>query len=259
MSIDLSGRAALVTGGSRGLGRVIAERLMNAGCDVAILGRSAPERPVAAAGREAFFVACDVRDPDAVMVAVEAAAKHLGGLDILINNAGGSPESDAATASPRFAQAIVGLNLLGPLYVSQAALPWLRLRPGASIVNVASVAGRRPSPGTAVYGAAKAGLISLTRSLAQEWGPQVRVNAIIVGLVETEAAEATYGSLKARAAIADSLPLKRMGCGSDVADAALYLVSPLAAYVSGAELSVDGGGERPLFLDLVKRDGVDGA
>ena len=108
------------------------------------------------------------------------------------------------------------------------------------------------SPGTAVYAAAKAGLVGLTRSLAQEWGPDIRVNAIIVGLAETEGSASTYGDAAAHARIARSLPLGRMTRGDDVARAVLYLASDAAEYVSGAQLNVDGGGERPLFLDLIK-------
>jgi len=112
----------------------------------------------------------------------------------------------------------------------------------------------RPSPDTAIYGAAKAGLLSLTTSLAKEWAPQVRVNAIVVGLIETDSAELTYGSEAAQRRIAASLPLGRMGRGEDVAEAVAFLASPAAAYISGARLEVHGGGERPLFLDIVKQE-----
>jgi len=106
---------------------------------------------------------------------------------------------------------------------------------------------------TAAYGAAKAGLLNLTQSLAQEWGPDgVRVNAIIAGLMQTENAAATYGDAAAQDAVAHSLPLQRMGTGEDVANAVLWLCSDLAGWVSGARINVDGGGERPHFLDLVK-------
>jgi NAD(P)-dependent dehydrogenase (short-subunit alcohol dehydrogenase family) len=208
-----------------------------------------------AGGREARFICCDVRDPDQVATAVKAAGEIHGRIDIVVNNAGGSPAAAAATASPRFSQAIINLNLLAPLYIAQAAYDWLAARGGA-IVNVASVSGIRPSPGTAAYGAAKAGLLSLTRSLAQEWGPKIRVNAIIVGLAETETAELTYGAEESRAQIAASLPLARMATGDDVAGAVLFLCSSQAAYISGAHLNVDGGGERPLFLEIVDRHKV---
>lgn len=252
VTIDLSGQVALVTGGTRGIGRAIAGRLAAAGCAVTVCGRSAPE----ALSNGIEFRAADVRDAEQATALVDAVAAAHGRLDIVVNNAGGSPSSDAATASPRFAEAIVRLNLLAPLYVAQAAHPHLVAAGGGSIVNIASVAGARPAPGTAVYGAAKAGLLSLTQSLAQEWGGAgIRVNALIVGLMQTEDAAATYGDDAAQAAVAASLPLGRMGRGGDVGDAVLYLCSPLAAYVSGARLQVDGGGERPYFLELVRGSG----
>jgi len=252
--LGLSGSIAIVTGGTRGLGRAISEALLSAGCEVAVCGRTPPESVVRAGDREARFHACDVRDASQARSFVDQVAEQHGRLDIVVNNAGGSPQADAATASPRFSEAILALNLLAPLHIAQASFKWMANQAnGGCIINVASISGTRPSPGTAVYGAAKAGLLSLTRSLAQEWGPKVRVNAVVVGLVQTESAEATYGPPESQAAIAQSLPLKRMGCGADVAAATLYLASTLAAYVSGACLPVDGGGERPLFLDLVQK------
>lgn len=253
MSIGLEGKVAIVTGGTRGIGAAIVRRLLAAGCEVVTCGRNEPESLPEVDGRRASFQACDIRKADQAQALVEATIAQHGRLDIVVNNAGGSPHVEAATASPRFSEAILALNLLAPLHVSQAAYPHLRSSKG-SIVNIASVAAVRPSPGTAVYGAAKAGLVSLTKSLAQEWGPDVRVNAIIVGLIETETAEQTYGSDRAQERIANSLPLKRMGRGDDIADAVAYLSSPMAAYVSGAELAVHGGGERPLFLEIVAEE-----
>jgi len=248
--IALPGAVAIVTGGSKGIGRAIAETLARAGCAVTACARTPPESALA---EGVTFAACDVRDPEQARRLVDEVTARCGRLDILVNNAGGSPESDAATASPRFSEAIVKLNLLGPLYMAQAAHGAMAAQGGGAIVNIASVSGARPSPGTAVYGAAKAGLLSLTQSLAQEWGPAgIRVNAIVVGLVETETAAHTYGSAASIEAIGRSLPLGRMGRGEDVADAVLYLCSPLARYVSGARLQVDGGGERPFFLELVR-------
>lgn len=250
VQIDLNGQVALVTGGAKGIGRAIAETLLEAGCQVVVCGRNAPETRPSGAGNEAVFVACDVRAPDQVRDMVDGIIARFGRLDIVVNNAGGSPLADASTASPRFSDAIVALNLMAPLHVSQSAYKYMQAQEtGGSIVNICSVSGIRPSPGTAIYGAAKAGLMNLTQSLAMEWGPKIRVNAIIVGLIETEGSADHYGA--GHQAIADALPLKRMGQGRDIANAVLYLSSPLASYVSGARLSVDGGGERPYFLDLV--------
>lgn len=248
-AIDFDGQVALVTGGTRGLGRTIAARLAEAGAKVVACGRNAPE----ALPDCVNFVSGDIRDPEQARTMVDDIAQTHGRFDILINNAGGSPNCPIEDASPRFIDAITRLNLLAPLYLAQAAHPYMAKQKSGSIVNIASVSGIRPSPGTAVYGAAKAGLLNLTQTLAQEWGKDnIRVNAIIVGLAKTENADLTYGDADAQEQVARSLPLGRMCEGSDVADAAAFLCSPMASYISGARLEVDGGGERPYFLDLVK-------
>jgi len=247
--IDLSGQVAIVTGGTRGLGRDVAARLADAGCHVSVCGRNAPDSLPAGVS----FTACDIRDAEAAKTYVDSVAAIHGRIDILVNNAGGSPPHDAATASPRFIDALVKLNMLAPLYMAQAVYPYMARAASGSIINIASVSGARPSPGTAIYGASKAGLLNLTQSLAQEWGKDgIRVNAIIAGLMTTENAEATYGNAEAQAKVGASMPLGRMGTGEDIAGAVLWLASELAAWVSGARLQVDGGGERPYFLDLVK-------
>ncbi|WP_353227268.1 SDR family oxidoreductase [Novosphingobium sp.] len=247
--IDLDGRVALVTGGTRGLGLRIAMALAHAGARVVVCARNAPDSlPDGIAFRGA-----DIRDAEQAKALVDGVAAEFGRIDILVNNAGGSPQAAAATASPRFFDAILRLNLHAPMYLAQAAYAHMQRAGAGSIVNIASVSGTRPSPMTAAYGAAKAGLLSLTQSLAQEWGPDgIRVNAIIAGLMQTENSGDTYGDAAAQAAVARSLPLQRMGHGDDIAGAVLWLCSDLAAWVSGARINVDGGGERPYFLDLVK-------
>ena len=247
-SFDFSGRVAIVTGGTRGLGRVIAARLAEAGCAVVVCGRNPPE----SLPQGVRFHQADIREPDQAGALVAAVAADHGRLDILVNNAGGSPMADAATASPRLFDAILKLNLHAAMYMAQAAHAPMKAAGGGSIVNIASVSAIRPSPGSSAYGAAKAGLLNLTQSLAQEWGvDRIRVNAIIAGLMQTETAEQTYGDAEAQAAVARSMPLQRMGTGDDLAGAVLWLSSPLAEWVSGARINVDGGGERPYFLDLV--------
>jgi NAD(P)-dependent dehydrogenase (short-subunit alcohol dehydrogenase family) len=239
---------AIVTGGTRGLGRILAGRLAEAGCDVTVCGRNAPETLPSGV----CFQAADIRDPDQAQALVAQVVADKGRLDILVNNAGGSPKVDAATASPRFFDSIMKLNLHAAMYMAQAAYSPMKAGGGGSIINIASVSGIRPSPGTAAYGAAKAGLLNLTQSLAQEWGPdRIRVNAIIAGLMATETAEQTYGDAEAQASVGRSMPLQRMGNGNDLAGAVLWLCSDLAEWVSGARINVDGGGERPYFLDLV--------
>lgn len=253
-SASFAGRVVIVTGGTKGIGRAIAEGFLGAGATVVVCARTEPDSLPHAGGRRAIFMQCDVRTAQACKELVDRVGEEHGRIDVLVNNAGGSPHVDAATVSPRFSDAIVNLNLMAPIYLSQAAYQWMaKLPEGGSIVNIASLSGRRPSPGTAAYGAAKAGLLSLTTSLAQEWAPKVRVNAIVVGLTETEKSDETYGSSGAQQAIAASVPMKRMGRGDDIARAALYLASPAATFVTGATLEVHGGGETPLFLDLIKR------
>ncbi|MEP6784927.1 MAG: SDR family oxidoreductase [Sphingomonadales bacterium] len=244
-------RVALVTGGARGLGRVIAETLLDDGWSVIVCGRTAPDVPIGRTNT-AQFETCDVRKAADVAVLIDRIAMDHGRLDLLVNNAGGSPEVPAASASPRFSEAIVALNLLGPLHLSHAAYSLLSANDaGGSIVNIASISGTRPSPGTAAYGAAKAGLLNLTQSLAMEWGPKVRVNAIVVGLLLTDsAATGHYGSAEGLGRISESVPMKRLAHGGDVASVVRFLASSEAAYVSGAQIAVHGGGERPSFLDL---------
>ena len=187
-------------------------------------------------------VACDVRDAAAVDELVRGIVDRHGRLDVVVNNAGGSPYADAATMSPRLAERVVALNLLAPFYVAQAANAVMqRQDAGGSIVNIGSVAARRPAPGTSAYNAAKAGLAVLTRSLALEWAPKVRVNQVTPGLVQTEAD--TYAS-----GVERSIPMGRLATPADIAAACLMLCSPEAGFITGADLYVDGGGEAPAFL-----------
>jgi len=251
---SFSNKTVIVTGGSRGLGRGIAERFLSAGADVLICGRNEPESLPEAGGREALFVAADVRDADSSQALVDHAIEATGRLDVLINNAGGSPELAAADAKPRFTDAIIRLNLIAPLVLSQQAHAAMLENDGGSIVNIASVSAIRPSPGTAAYGAAKAGLVNATRSLAQEWAPDVRVNVIIAGLARTEAAESHYGGEEGIRKIEQRMPMKRMALPGDIGQACLYLASDDAAYISGATLEVHGGGEPPAFLSLQRDD-----
>ncbi len=171
----------------------------------------------------------------------------------LINNAGGGPPVASAEASPSLTEKVIKLNLLAPIYLSQAVYNYMRANHvNGSIINISSVSATRSSPGTVAYGAAKAGLINVTTSLAMEWAPDVRVNAIIVGLVKTEASEAHYGGEKGMAYLADNLPMKRMGQPQDIAHACLFLADTDSAYVSGACLEVFGGGEPPSFLKITQ-------
>ncbi|HSN83310.1 MAG TPA: SDR family oxidoreductase [Polyangiales bacterium] len=248
-SLDFTDRAVLVTGGSRGIGRGIAEAFLDAGAEVFVCGRREPYELPSAGHKRASFVVADVRDADQVERMVEEVHDRLGRLDVLINNAGGAPYAEAATASPRFSEKVIQLNLVAALHCAQQANRIMQNQEsGGSIINIASVSGVRPSPGTAAYGAAKAGLINLTGTLAIEWAPKVRVNAISAGLIRTEQAHLHYGDDAGMAQVAETVPLRRLGSPEDIASACLYLASPLASYVSGANLLLHGGGETPAFL-----------
>ena len=244
----------LVTGGVRGIGRGITEAFLAAGAQVLTCARHEPDELPSVEGRTAEFVAGDIRDPEAAAAVVQAAIDRLGRLDVVVNNAGGSPLVNAATASPRVSTRIIELNLLAPLHISQAANAVMQQQDdGGSIIMISSVSGARPSPGTAAYGAAKAGLSHLVSSLAIEWGPKVRLNSLIVGLIATENAESHYGGPEGVAAIAQTIPAHRMGTPEDVANACLMLGSPLAGFISGGAMAVHGGGESPSFLAVVSQ------
>jgi NAD(P)-dependent dehydrogenase (short-subunit alcohol dehydrogenase family) len=248
-ALDFTGRVALITGGSRGIGRGIAEAFLAGGADVAICGRKEPDDLPVADGKSAIFVSADVRDAEQVDKMVNEVVTRLGRLDVLVNNAGGAPFAEAATASPRFSEKVIQLNLTAALHCAQQANRVMQGQDtGGSIINIASVSGVRPSPGTAAYGAAKAGLINITGTLAIEWGPKVRVNAISASMILTEQAHLHYGDEDGIARVAETVPLKRIGTPQDIAGACLFFASPLASYVSGANLVLHGGGETPAFL-----------
>jgi NAD(P)-dependent dehydrogenase (short-subunit alcohol dehydrogenase family) len=248
VSIDLQGRVVLVTGGARGVGLGISRQFLAAGATVVTCARSV-SAPV---GPHSEHRVCDVRDPGAVAALVEGIVADHGSLDVLVNNAGGAPPAPAAEASAAFHAKVVDLNLLAPLTLMTAANAVMQGQPdGGAMVNVSSISALRPSPGTASYGAAKAGLDSLTRSLAVEWAPRVRVNAIDVGLVATEQSALHYGGSSGVAAISATIPLGRLGSPDEVGAVALFLASPLASYVSGATIECHGGGEPPPFLAAV--------
>lgn len=256
--LDFTGKAVIVTGGCRGVGRGIAETFLAAGADVVICCRHEPDTLPSAGGRDAVFVAADVRDGDQVDAVIAATTERFGRLDVLVNNAGGAPPSDTATDSPKFSTAIITLNLIAPLVFAQRANAVMQSQAeGGVIVNIASVSGIRPSPTTAAYGAAKAGLINLTQTLGVEFAPKVRVVCVTAGLVRTEQADLFYGDEEGVAAVGATIPIGRMAEPSDIADVCLALASPLGRYVTGESIVVHGGGENPAYRDAAKNTRAD--
>ncbi|KAA8969613.1 SDR family oxidoreductase [Mycobacterium sp.] len=243
INLGLAGRVVLVTGGVRGVGAGISSVFAEQGATViACARRLVDDLPYE-------FHVCDVRDDDAVATMVDAIVARHGRIDVVVNNAGGSPYVLAAEATPNFNRKIVELNLLAALTVSQRANIYMQTQSeGGSVVNISSVSGRRPTPGTAAYGAAKAGLENLTATLAVEWAPKVRVNALVAGMVETEQSALFYGDADSLARVAATVPLGRLAKPSEIGWAAAFLASDMASYISGATLEVHGGGEPPPYL-----------
>ncbi|MEU6543430.1 SDR family oxidoreductase [Streptomyces sp. NPDC046859] len=240
--MGLDGKVVVVTGGTRGVGAGIARAFAEAGAEVLTCARRPPEAP--SPGAE--FVPLDLRDTGAVQDFFGALPR----LDVLVNNAGGTPYRRLTDAGAERHARVIELNLLAPLTASLAAHEHLA-RARGSVVMIGSVSGARPSPGSAAYGAAKAGLDSLARSMAVEWAPRVRVNTLVVGMVRTERSGPHYGGDTGAARVARTVPLGRLADPADVGAAAVFLASDAAAYISGASLLVHGGGERPAFLDAV--------
>ncbi|MET7896520.1 SDR family oxidoreductase [Streptomyces mirabilis] len=249
--LDMTGKVVVVTGGSRGVGDGIVETFLRAGATVETCGRTAPERLRDVDGRVATFSPVDVRDEEQIGAwAADVTGRH-GQVDVLVNNAGGAPFLDFDSSSPRLLRKVLELNLTSAILVSHR---FRRVMPsGGVVLNITSISARRPSPGTAVYGAAKAGLESLTGSLAVEWAPQVRVNAISCGLVATPGGDDHYGDADQMARIARTIPRGVLATPLEIGAACLMLASPLSRHITGAILNVDGGGEWPAFLQHAPR------
>jgi NAD(P)-dependent dehydrogenase (short-subunit alcohol dehydrogenase family) len=238
-------KVVLVTGGTRGVGKGIADAFAVAGARVVVCGRSAPTPDAGSESSTALFKQADIRDPEQSVALLHGIVAEFGHLDIVVNNAGGSPPADSATASPRFLEAIVRLNLIAPLEICEVANAAMQTQPsGGVIINISSLNGIRPSPGTAAYGAAKAGIIEATASLSAVYAPKVRINCVTPGAIESPELHSLYGGDSYFEAVAATVPMGRMGRPSDVASACLFLASEAAEFITGSNLVVHGGGDK---------------
>ena len=245
-TIDLSGSVALVTGAGRGIGREIALALAAAGAAVAVndfAGEdacAAVAAEVEALGPKAMYVMGDVGDEESVAAAVDKVEADLGPIEILVNNAGITRDNVVMLMSPDEFDAVIRTHLRGTFLMSKAVSRKMLRRRSGSIVNISSVVGRRGNAGQANYAAAKAGIIGLTKSLARELGARnIRVNAVAPGYIDTPMTQALGDDVKQ--AIVDNTPLHGIGAPADVANAVVFLASPLARYITGCTLPVDGG------------------
>lgn len=245
--LDFSGRHVFVAGGTSGINLGIAEAFAQAGARVSVISRSSTKVEAAVAGlralgRDAFGQAADVREPEAVAAALQAAHGRFGNIDVLVSGAAGNFLARALDLSPRAFKTVVDIDLLGSFNVARLAYEYLR-KPGAVVLQISASQAFTPTPFQAHVCAAKAGVDMLTQVLAQEWGPAgVRINSIVPGpIADTEGLQRLAPTPEALDAMARRVPLQRLGRRDDIARIALVLASDWAAYVTGVVLPVDGG------------------
>jgi NAD(P)-dependent dehydrogenase (short-subunit alcohol dehydrogenase family) len=257
----LEGRRAAVTGGAHGIGRAVALRFAAEGARVAVLDRDAAAAEAAAKEAGGVAIEVDVSDPDACAAALAGAARTLGGLTTLVNNAGLGLLRPVEALAPRDVERILRVNLASVVHATRAALPLLRASGGGAIVNNASLSGVRPTPGESIYAAAKAAVVAFTLATANECGPEIRANAVSPGVIRTRMTEGLFQLPGALEPVLAATPLRRTGTADEVADAILFLASDLARFVTGQNLVVDGGllpqaGVDPLLKGLLARMGA---
>ncbi len=245
---DLTGRVAIVTGASRGIGKAIAETYARAGAKVVLASRKQEAldeaaEAIRASGGEAIGIAAHNGDRNALKALVEKTATHYGRLDILVNNAATNPHYGALLeAADSFWQKTIEVNLMGNVWLSQAAVPAMRANGGGKIINVASIVGLNPGRYQGIYSVTKAGVISLTKTLAVELGADnIQVNAIAPGLVQTKFAQALWGNPDLLDRVLARTPAGRIGQPADITGMALYLASAASDFTTGAVFVLDGG------------------
>ena len=242
----VDGRAAIVTGAGRGIGAATAILLAQAGADVVLASRTAEQLEAVAkeienAGRRAVVAPMDVNDNDSVASLVDRSLETFGRVDIVVNNAGGTMPRPFLDTSPGYLERAFHFNVTSAFVLSKAAVPHMLERGEGSIVNISSAIGRLRDRGMLAYGTAKAALSHMTRMMAADLAPKVRVNAIAVGSIATSALEVVLESDELRRQMVEGTPLKRLGEPDDIALMALYLASPAASFVTGKIMEVDGG------------------
>ena len=241
-TIDLTGKVALVTGSTRGIGRAIAQALVHAGAKVAVCGREAGKAQAVAheLGGTAMGVALDVGDAASIDAAVEAVTKAWGAVDILVNNAGITKDNLLLRLDDAQWDAVLDANLKGAFRTVKACLKGMMKKRAGRVINITSVVGLTGNKGQANYAASKAGLVGFTKSVAKEYASRgITANCVAPGYIETDMTAALPE--EARAALFQHIPLERLGRPEDIAGAVLYLSSDLASYVTGQVLVVDGG------------------
>jgi len=241
-------RVAIVTGGSKGIGRGIARGFAEAGADVVVASRNATELEATAkqlrrdTGRRVLAVPCDVNERAQLEAVVDAAWKEFGRIDVVVNNAGGTPPRQALRTSEKMFEAAFHFNVTSAFLLSRLAIPKMLEGGGGTILNISSGLSWLVDKGFVAYGTAKAALSHMTRLLAFEMAPKVRVNAIAVGAIGTDALLPFLDMLpEARAKLEAGTPMRRIGTPVDIAAAALYLCSPAGGWVTGKVFEVDGG------------------
>ncbi len=242
----VDGRAAIVTGAGRGIGRACALALAEAGADVVLASRTVEQleavaAEIAALGRQAVVAPMDVNDNDSVASLVDHAMTTFGRVDIVVNNAGGTMPRPLLDTSPGYLERAFHFNVTSAFVLSKAAVPYMLDAGSGAIVNIGSAIGRLRDRGMLAYGTAKAALAHMTRMMAADLAPKVRVNAIAVGSIATSALEVVLESDALRNEMIQGTPLKRLGEPDDIALAALYLASPASSFVTGKVMEVDGG------------------